>query len=151
MNDGRQLQEQRASGALKLDQTVGYDCLDGLPLATLPVEVRAAAQPTLRAMTTAIAREGARGAACSRLLARTIVLQRIELRHREGLMHVYLQRLASGQGCDSQLRELERLVNSAHKRLLESIDCLARLGAAPVAVQVNAVTAEVKVTGRDGR
>lgn len=143
--DGCDVQAGHELGPAEPDRRVGYDDVDSMPMAVLPREVQAAAAPTLISATTEIARQGARGEACRRLMARTVVLARVELRYRQSLLNVVLEKYASGRGSERQVRTLEKLVAGAHRRLIEAVDCLNRLGAASVALQINAVHADVSV------
>lgn len=149
--DGRDVLPGHELACAEPEQRVGYDRLDSAPIATMPAELRAATEPTLIAATTEIAKQGARGDACRRVLARTVVLARVELRYRQSLLNVVLEKYASGRGSERQVRTLERLVAGSHRRLIEAVDCLNRLGAASVALQINAVHADVSVASGETR
>ncbi len=124
---------------------VGLDALDRLPIKVLPEAVGRAALQTLAAATTAISIEGARGAACRRLLAREIQLARVQLRVFQGLLNSELTSGKMGPKANNRIRLLERIVDRQHRRLMATIDQLARLDPPAPAVHVSAHQAAVLV------
>ena len=129
---------------------LGFDAIDSAPLTNLDSKTKTAALENLRLATTCLAREGGRGPAAARLLARDISLSRVQLRHRQALLQVALQRYSDGGGSERQVRLFEQLVDKEHSRLMASLDQLARLTSARAEVKVNAIQAAVLVGGRNG-
>lgn len=122
---------------------VGFDPADELPLRLLPEEFTKAAGATLRAATTEIAQQGASGPACRRMLSRDIMLARTQLRFLEGARNTVLGHLLQGKNAEKRLKLLEQLVDQQHRRLLASINTLARLSAGSTVVRINAHQAAV--------
>ena len=125
---------------------VGCDPVDLLDLKTLPEPVRKAAQPTFKMTTTALASEGGRGPAARRLLARDVNLGRVRLRYYEGLLNLAVQDLVEGRGSERRVRTLERLADGQHRRLLGSLELLARMDTPTASVRVVAHQAAVMVS-----
>ena len=133
------------SASTPTEERVGFDAIDRLPLAAGPLpEIYAVAGRNATVAATAIYREGARGPAIRRLLARDIVLSRSQLRVAQGLKGVVLKKVSEGREGTHRLRTLERLVDNEHRRLLASIEALARLDSSPV-IRVVAHQAAVMV------
>lgn len=126
---------------------LGFDKIDRLPMVTGPIpELFAVAGKNACEMATAIYREGARGPAMRRLLARDITISRTQLRVAQSLRGIVLKAVAEGREDTHRLRTLERLVDAEHRRLMDSIDVLARLDSSPV-VRVVAHQAVVMSAG----
>ena len=124
---------------------VGIDSLDALPLRCLPGELPTGAREILTEAVTALASEGARGPAAKRLLSRDIQLARVQLRQVEALRSLTLKQYINGSGSERRVRLLERLVENQHRRLLASLDALARLDPAPIGVRITAAQAAVHI------
>jgi len=129
---------------------VGFDAIDRLPLAVGPLpDVLAVAGRNASEAASSIFQEGARGAAIRRLLARDIILSRSQLRVAQGLKGVLLKKVSEGREGTHRLNTLERMVDNEHRRLLASIEALARLDSSPV-IRVVAHQAAVMV-GQGGQ
>jgi hypothetical protein len=132
------------------ERLVGLDRLDALPTRTLLDEIAEASKETLSDAITALSREGGRGPAARRLLARDVQLARVQLRSVEALRNIALRQLAEGKGSEKRVALLEKLVESQHKRMLAALECLSRTDPSPpVAVKIQAYQAAVRI-GSDG-
>jgi hypothetical protein len=118
-----------------------------MAIAPLPDFVLAQAEPAMSRLATDLAAEGARGGAARRLLARDVAIRRARLRYLEGLQAVHLKRAANDATALQQAVAIDKLVEAEHRRLLASLDALARLEPQPAAVHVRAHQAAV-VVGR---
>jgi hypothetical protein len=122
---------------------VGFDPADRLVIGSLPEPLSKTLSPTMADALNALNAEGARGAACRRLITRDIQLARAELRHAQALRNLALTRYMEGNAPVSKVALLERMVAGAHRRMLGAIELLARLDPAPAGVSITANQAAI--------
>lgn len=127
---------------------VGFDCLDELSINTLVENTLRAAQPHLQNATIDLAAEGGRGAAARRLLARDTILARARLRLFQGLRNHALRILHKGPSVERRVKVLERVIEGEHRRMLDSLEALARLNSPVPAVQIRTQQTAVLVERR---
>lgn len=128
---------------------VGFDPVDLVPMKTSLLELHAVAGINARDMASGLYNEGARGPTCRRMLCRDVVLSRTMLRTTQGLRNIVMRAVAEGREGPERLRVLEQAVDAEHRRLLASIELLARLeGGSPV-VRVSAHRAAIVINEGD--
>ena len=118
---------------------LGFNALDTAAILELPADLMDVAKRTA----TDLAKEGARGPAARRLLARDVAISQARLRLLQGMAS-----MAVTKGDLRQARDLDRLIAGEHARLLAALDQLGRIDPAPASIQISATTANVQVNPR---
>jgi len=90
-----------------------------------------------------LARQGGRGTAARRILAGDVATAKTLLRYYEALLTSLLRRVCHGSASEKQVKALERAVSSAHRRMLASMEALARLDSPAPAIHVSNQTAVI--------
>ena len=130
---------------------VAFDAVDQIPVLTaMPAELLAVAGKTNCEVASAIYREGVRGPAMRRLLARDIVLSKTQLRFLQGLRNILVKHVADGNEPPERLQTIESLVATEHRRMMEAITTLARLEGAQPILKVVAGNAAIQVNNGGG-
>jgi len=103
------------------------DQFDAVATRTLAEQVHELAEAGLEEMTAGLCREGTRGKTCRGLLAREIAISRLRLRYIESLLNIETRKMLEGRGNERLVRTLERQVGQTHRRLVASVNSLARI------------------------
>jgi hypothetical protein len=123
---------------------VGLDEIDDVAYACIPKAIRGETIRNFLAQISALAVEGGHGGAARRLLAREVALARANLRVRESVANLEIQKLGTHRFDPDTFEMLEKAVMNAHRRLMISFDHLGRLDAAQAPrIRINANQAQL--------
>ncbi|HOX57852.1 MAG TPA: hypothetical protein PLC99_13275 [Verrucomicrobiota bacterium] len=103
------------------------DFLDRLAILKTDSALLERAEPEIAATVIELSNQGGRGLTARRLLSRDIVIDRTRLRYYESLQGEVMRRFCIGQASVLQVRTLERMVSGLHRRMLASMELLARM------------------------
>lgn len=140
------------SPAVALDQAapdlslrVVLDTMDKVAVSSTLPEVLECTEGHLVGTATDLTNEGGRGAAARRLLARDIATGRVILRYHQSLLNNMVNKMCKGQASDKLVKVLGRIVDAEHRRMITSLELLARLDSPAPAISVRANQAAVLI------
>lgn len=117
--------------------------LDAAGLEGLPAGFEHLAEESVPQLAADLGRQGARGAAARQLLAADAAVSLARLRCLQSA-----QALAFSGNDLRRALELDRLADAAHRRMIESLDLLARLDPPPQAIRISAHQAAIQVNNK---
>jgi len=124
---------------------VVLDTLDKIAVSsTLPI-ILERTEELMVGTSTDLTAEGGRGAAARRLLARDTATSRVRLRYYQSMLNHLLRRMCEGAANEKKVGLLERIVDAEHRRMITSLELLARLDSPAPAISVRANQAAVLI------
>ena len=126
---------------------VGMSKVDSLPLKTLPAPLHSVSQECLKESLSVLVSEGVHGHAFRRLLVRDIELARIQCRFFTGLVNAAIEELLAGKVKEKRVRLLQDLAEQHHRRMIKSIELLARISSSCPSIRVHAHQVGISVGG----
>lgn len=125
--------------AVPAGQSLGLDLIDSMPIATLPDELSSVAAPSIKRLSTDLARGGHACGAARRLAARDVAIARVRLRLLESLQATALSRIGEDRNAARDAEALQRMIGAEHRRLLGAMELLRRTerGRGDTTVKIN--------------